>query len=215
MYALISVSDNGIGIDVSKRDKIFEPFFTTKEIGKGTGLGLSIVYGIIRQHGGNVQVCSEPGQGTTFKIYLPIAENASEEEKKEEVVLPEHGTETVLVAEDDEALRRLSKSVLEIFGYTVITAADGADAISKFRANSDKIQLLIFDLIMPRKSGKEAYEEILKMRPDVKVLFLSGYPSDVISQKGIFEKGVEFLYKPVLPTDLLKRVRKILDRGSV
>ena len=111
----------------------------------------------------------------------------------------------MLVAEDDEALRRLSKSVLEIFGYTVITAVDGEDAISKFRDNSDKIQLLVFDLIMPRKSGKEAYEEILKMRPDVKVLFMSGYPTDVISQKGIFEKGVGFLYKPVLPTDLLKR----------
>ncbi len=214
MYALISVSDTGIGIDASTRDKIFEPFFTTKEIGKGTGLGLSIVHGIIRQHGGNVHVHSEPGLGTTFKIYFPIAETSPEEAKKEEIALPEYGTETVLVAEDDEALRRLSKSVLEIFGYTVITAADGEDAISKFRDNSDKIRLLVLDLIMPRKSGKEAYEEILKMRPDVKVLFMSGYPTDVISQKGIFQKGVGFLYKPVLPTDLLKKVREILDKDS-
>ena len=121
----------------------------------------------------------------------------------------------MLVAEDDEALRRLSKSVLKIFGYTVITAADGEDAINKFRDNSDKIQLLILDLIMPRKSGKEAYEEILKIRPDVEVLFLSGYPADVISQKGTFEKGVKFMYKPVLPADLLKKVREILDKGSV
>ena len=212
MYALISVSDTGIGIGASTRDKIFEPFFTTKEIGKGTGLGLSIVYGIIRQHGGDVHVCSEPGQGTTFKIYIPVAETAPEEAKKEEIALPEHGTETVLVAEDDETLRNLSKSVLEIFGYTVITAVDGEDAISKFRANSDKIRLLIFDLIMPRKSGKEAYEEILKMRPGIKVLFMSGYTADVISQQGGFEEGVEFLYKPVLPTDLLKKVREILDK---
>jgi signal transduction histidine kinase len=161
VYALISVSDTGMGMEEDVKQKIFEPFFTTKELGKGTGLGLSIVYGIIKQHEGYINVYSEPNKGTTFRIYLPIIEigiGAAELTKK--VIGPERGTETVLLAEDEANVRRFVKTVLEEFGYTVIEAVDGEDAINKFQQNKEKIHLIILDVIMPRKSGREAYENI-------------------------------------------------------
>jgi len=213
-YALISVSDSGTGMDEKTREKIFEPFFTTKELGKGTGLGLAMVYGIIRQHNGYVNVYSEPGQGTTFKIFLPMSKLSAEEAGPAEHAAPVGGTETVLLAEDNEEVRKLMRAVLEEFGYTVIEAADGEDAVNKFRENKDRIKLFLSDVIMPGKSGKEAYEEIIKLRPDIKTLFMSGYTADIIDRKGIITEGLDFISKPVSPNELLRRIRDVLDRQS-
>ena len=191
---MITVSDPGSGRDEETRKPIFEPFFTTKEVGKGTGLGLAVVYGIIKQHDGFINAYSEPGKGTTFRIYLPIVPSAVREETKthqEEV--PAQGTETVLVAEDDGALRKLSRTVLSENGYTVIEAVDGEDAVRKFKENRDKIHILLFDLIMPKMNGKEAYEEIRKLNPDMKVIFASGYAPDIVRQKVSLEKGSHLL----------------------
>ena len=212
-YALLSVSDTGMGMDEDVKEKIFEPFFTTKELGKGTGLGLSIVYGIIKQHEGYINVYSEPNKGTTFRIYLPVIEigiGAAELTKK--AVEPERGTETVLLAEDEANVRRFVKTVLEEFGYTVIEAVDGEDAINKFEQNKEKIHLLILDVIMPRKSGREAYESIVSSAPDARFLFTSGYNEDIIHKKGILEKGLDFISKPFVPTEFLRKVRAVLDR---
>src|SRR5208283_2682292 len=213
-YALMSLTDTGKGMDEKTQQKIFEPFFTTKELGKGTGLGLSIVYGIIKQHGGNITVYSEPGKGTTFRIYLPLIATKIEEAKKTEIVTPRGGTETILLTEDNEEVRVLSKKVLEEFGYKVIDAVDGEDAINKFKENKDSIQLILIDVIMPKKSGKEAIDEIRKIKPGVKVLFTSGYTSDIVSRKGILEEGVDFISKPVTPYKLLAKIREILDKEA-
>ncbi len=214
MYALISVTDTGRGMDEKTQQKIFEPFFTTKEVGKGTGLGLSIVYGIIKQHGGNITVYSEPGKGTTFRIYLPLTESKIEEAKVTEIIRPKGGTETILLAEDNEDVRVLSKMVLEENGYTVIDAVDGEDAVNKFKEKKDIIQFVIIDVIMPKKSGKEAIDEIRKIKPDINILFTSGYTSDIISRKGILEEGMNFISKPVTPNDLLAKIRAIMDKEA-
>jgi len=209
-YALISLTDTGAGMDRETREKIFEPFFTTKEVGKGTGLGLSMVYGIIKQHEGYINVYSEPGRGTTFRIYLPLIE-AKVEEIKPEVIEPvERGTETVLLAEDEDAIREFIKKLLGEYGYKVITAASGQEAINEFKAHKDKIQLALLDVIMPNKNGKEAYEEIKKIRPDIKVLFMSGYPADIIHKHDIIEKGFAYIEKPASPTKLLRKIREVL-----
>jgi PAS domain S-box-containing protein len=210
-YALISVTDSGEGMDKETRQRIFEPFFTTKEIGKGTGLGLSMVYGIIKQHDGFIDVHSEPGKGTKVKIYLPEIKIGVKEAEIKEPSFVEGGTETVLVAEDDEAVRRLSREILERFGYTVIEAEDGEDAIQRFMENKDKINLLLLDVVMPKKDGKVVYKEIKKIKPDIKVLFLSGYPADLIRKKGILEEGIDFIAKPVRVDDLLRKAREVLD----
>ncbi|MCE5195494.1 MAG: response regulator [Nitrospiraceae bacterium] len=211
-YALLSVADTGGGIDPEIKDKIFEPFFTTKEVGKGTGLGLSIVYGIVRKHGGYINAYSEHGEGTIFRIYLPLVKSKAEAIKHEEVNAPQRGTETLLLAEDDADVRDLSRFVLEEFGYQIIEAVEGQDAVDKFEKHKDEIQLVIADVIMPKKSGKEVYEEIMKIKPDTKVLFVSGYSADLIEQKGILKEGINFISKPLSPTELLKKVRDMLDK---
>ncbi|MCL4457049.1 MAG: PAS domain S-box protein [Nitrospirae bacterium] len=214
MYALLSVTDSGIGMDEKTRERIFEPFFTTKELGRGTGLGLSMVYGIVKQHDGFINVYSEPGNGMTFKIYLPLIESeAREAVSTAPAVYPERGTETVLVAEDDQAVRNLTRDVLERFGYKVIAAEDGEEAIEKFMDNKKDIQLLLLDVLMPKKNGKEVYEEIKKINPGIKTIFLSGYTANLIHKKGILEEGLDFILKPVSPKELLGKVREILDRG--
>ncbi|MBA4349391.1 MAG: hybrid sensor histidine kinase/response regulator, partial [Thermodesulfovibrio sp.] len=214
IYALISVTDTGIGMDKMTKGKIFDPFFTTKEVGKGTGLGLSIAYGIIKQHNGYINVYSELGKGTTFRIYLPLTEAMKEEavHTKEEEAEKIEGTETVLIAEDEGHVRKFTKETLERFGYKVIEATDGDEALQKFKENEDRIQLLILDVIMPKRNGREVYDEIRKTKPDIKVIFVSGYPADVIHEKGIPEEGFNFIPKPIRPTDLLKIVREELDR---
>ncbi len=213
-YALVSVSDTGGGIKEEIQEKIFEPFFTTKEMGRGTGLGLAIVYGVVKQHNGFVNVSSEIGKGTTFKMYFPLihGEVYDELQKTESPLKLPRGSETILLAEDDLALRKLSSSALTEFGYTIIEAFDGEDAIQKFMEHKDRIQLVMLDVIMPGKNGTEVYQEIKKIRPDMRVFFVSGYASDIIQKKGILEEGVELLMKPISPKDLLIKIRKILDR---
>jgi PAS domain S-box-containing protein len=212
-YMLLSVTDSGAGMDEQTRARIFEPFFTTKELGKGTGLGLAIVYGIIKQHHGYIHVYSEKGMGTTFKIYLPVIEDKVEG-KKEEALEQEviGGGETILVAEDDATVRKLVTTVLRSFGYTVIEAADGDEAVARFSEHADSIDLVLTDTIMPKKNGREAFGEMRKIRPDVPALFTSGYSKEVLRNKKVIDDDPDFILKPVTPRELLKRVRETLDR---
>jgi len=212
MYAYITVSDTGLGMDRDTLEHIYEPFYTTKEVGKGTGLGLSIVYGIIKKHNGFINVYSEPGKGTSFKIYLPL-KKMSEAETRVQPSLPlARGTETLLLAEDDAAVRKMMKSILEEFGYSVLVAADGTAAVEVFRENSERIDLVLSDLIMPQMNGWEAYAAMRKIRPDIKVIFSSGYTADIIAQKGTLEEGVTFISKPMNPSELLGKIRIVLGQ---
>ncbi len=211
-YALFTVSDSGEGIDSETKSKIFEPFFTTKEQGKGTGLGLSTVYGIVKQNKGYIDVDSEPGRGTTFEIYLPLLKGVAAEERSETEDLPaKGGSETILIAEDNENIRELFSTILQHHGYHVIKAVDGEDAVIKFCENRDQVRLVLLDGIMPRKNGKEAYEEIRAINPYIKAIFVSGYTEDIISREGLLEQGINFVQKPVTPSALLNKVREILD----
>lgn len=210
-YVLLSVSDTGSGIDEDAREHIFDPFFTTKGSGRGTGLGLSTVYGIVRQHGGYINVYSEKDMGTTFHIYLPAVSAAAVEEEAAPSVQIKGGSETVLVADDDTDVRRLIKDVLTRYGYNVLEAVDGEDAVEKFR-QLERVDLLVIDSVMPKKNGREVYEEISRTSPGMKVLFISGYTKDVILDKGIEEGEFDFLSKPLSPNVFLKMVREILDR---
>ena len=213
MFAVISVSDTGSGMEKETVAKIFEPFFTTKDVGKGTGLGLAMAYGIIKQHNGYIDVYSEPEIGTTFRIYLPAITSTEEVIVKTAAEpLPSRGTETILVAEDDTALRKLFSIVLQAYGYNVISAEDGEEAIQKFIDNRDKIQLVMLDMIMPKKSGKEVYDKIKQIRPDIKTLFSSGYTADRIDKDSMRKGGFDFIMKPVSPKDLLKKIRELLDK---
>jgi PAS domain S-box-containing protein len=213
-YALVSVTDTGTGIDRETGEKIFEPFFTTKEVGKGTGLGLAMVYGAITQHGGHINFYSEPGKGTTFRIYLPLIQvnGGSLEVKPEGLHLLEKGSETILLAEDESEVRVLTRELIEDYGYKVIEATDGDDAVNKFKLHKDEIELLILDVVMPNKNGREVYREIKEIKPDIKVLFTSGYPSDIVHRKGILEKGFGLIMKPAPPAVLLKKIREVLDK---
>ncbi len=210
-YAMITVADTGIGMDERTQERIFEPFFTTKKTGKGTGLGLSIVYGIIKQHDGHITVDSEPGMGTRFTIYLPLVPADAEKAPVTALETTRGGSETVLVAEDDEAVRNLIVMLLSEGGYTVVSAVDGEDAVRKFMENRDRVRLLVLDVIMPKKNGTEAYEEIRAIKPDIKALYMSGYTADVFEKKNIPEQRLNLITKPLSPTDLLKKVRKTLD----
>ncbi|MBI5664817.1 MAG: response regulator [Nitrospirae bacterium] len=213
-YVQISVTDTGTGMDEATKAKLFEPFFSTKEVGKGTGLGLAMIYGIIKQHNGYVNVYSELGEGTTFKIYLPVIKAKIEEHKQAEIISSVGGTETILIAEDDEAARVLTKTVLQEFGYTVIEAKDGEDAVEKFMGNKNKIDLLVLDVIMPRKSGPEAYNEIKKSMPGIKAVFISGYTTDAIHKKRLLEDNINFVSKPFSPQVILQKIREVLDQRA-
>lgn len=214
-YALIVVSDTGIGMDEITKARIFEPFFTTKEVGKGTGLGLTIVYGIIKQHKGYLDVESKPGKGTIFSIYLPLFQEKPVKESKQELpVKATGGTETLLIAEDDEDIGRLLKTIFEIAGYKVITASNGSEAIEKFMENEDRIKLLLLDVMMPVKNGLQAFLEIQKVKPDIKVLFLTGYDRDTILGETLIKKDIEILMKPIIPADIVRKVREVLDKAQ-
>lgn len=210
-YALILVSDTGRGIDGQMQTKIFEPFFTTKEPGKGTGLGLAIVFGIVKQHNGHISVYSELGSGTTFRILLPLVAAESTEMPTQAPVLPRGGTETILVAEDDLAVRSLMATVLNEFGYQVLTAVDGEEVVEICQTKGNQIALVLMDVVMPRMSGAEACQEIKKLQPDIKVLFLSGYPADMPQSRVVLGEGMELLAKPVIPSHLARKVREMLD----
>jgi CheY-like chemotaxis protein/two-component sensor histidine kinase len=210
-YALITVSDNGQGMDRETREKIFEPFFTTKEVGRGTGLGLAIVYGIVKQLKGFINCYSEPGQGTTFRIYLPLAEAIETRAELKNMTEVQGGGETILIADDDQHVRSLTRELIEHFGYTVIEAVDGADAVRQFDKNRGKIDLLVLDVIMPKKNGREVLDEIRLQQPNVKAIFLSGYSADIVSDKGSSGAGADLLLKPVIPHLLMQRIREVLD----
>jgi PAS domain S-box-containing protein len=210
-YALITVSDTGMGMDQATCEKIFEPFFTTKEVGKGTGLGLSIVYGIVKQHDGYIGVSSQPGVGTTFSIYLPLTKREVSESTRISTVFS-GGTETVLLAEDDGDIRRVIKEILEVSGHTVIEAVDGEDAVRKFHESRERIDIALFDVVMPKKNGRDALEEIRKEKHDLPGIFMSGYAGDVILDKGIDRSGFDYVAKPVDPGVLLQKIRKALSK---
>ncbi len=210
-YGLIAVTDTGMGMDEKTVQRIFEPFFTTKETGRGTGLGLAIIYGIIKQHRGHIAVYSEPGKGSTFSIYLPLSDAPPDVSVPAAAMEPPRGTETVLIAEDSVEVRSITRQVLEGHGYSVMEATDGEDAIDMFRQYGDRIDLVILDVIMPKKSGREVYDELKIMRPDIDVLFTSGYTADIIHKKGILDTDLNFISKPVTPHSLLTKVRDVLD----
>ena len=214
-YVVISVSDTGKGMDEATREHVFEPFFTTKEEGRGTGLGLAVTYGIVKQHNGFIAVESQPGRGTTFKIALPLIPIEVNKTPPTTAQRPPGGTETILLAEDDEGVRNLTKTVLERNGYRVITAIDGQDAVDKFRTNQEGINLLLFDVVMPMMNGPEAYDQISRLKPGVKVIFYSGYAPEQLRQKMRVNKEIPMIDKPISPMLLLKMVRSELDKGQV
>jgi len=209
-YVLISISDTGMGMDETMREKIFDPFFTTKEPGKGTGLGLATVYGIVKQHGGYITVYSELSQGTTFCIYLPAARMKANEEQDTTIPITT-GNETILIAEDNEEVRHFMREVLQEYGYKTIEAIDGEDAVYRFKKHRD-IDLVVVDSVMPRKNGREVYEEIHRIDPHIKVLFTSGYTKDVVLNKGIEDKEFDFVAKPLSLDKFLHKVREVLDK---
>ena len=215
-YVLLAVSDNGEGMSEEVRLRIFEPFFTTKEKDKGTGLGLSTVYGIVKQSGGNIWVYSEPGKGTTFKVYLPLVESEipAPIEKVAEAV-PVGGTETILLVEDEEVVRGLARRVLEQAGYSVVEASRAHEALRFCEEHAAEVDLLLTDVVMPEMSGKELADRVKSHRPDLKMLFMSGYTDEAIVHHGVLDSSVEFIQKPFTPSGLIKKVRDILDSELV
>ncbi|HPO16050.1 MAG TPA: PAS domain S-box protein [Candidatus Hydrogenedentes bacterium] len=210
-YVRLSVTDSGCGMDESTRSQIFEPFFTTKEVGQGTGLGLATVYGIVKQHNGLIHVYSELGKGTVFKIYLPIVEHSPETVRETGKFITAGGTETILVAEDEEAVRRLVCHVLESAGYTVLTACDGEEALRIFEEHAHDIDLALLDVMMPQRSGREVMECIQATHPKMRFLFSSGYSENVIHTNFVINEGLRLISKPYHRADLLHAVRAALD----
>ena len=215
-YVLFSVYDSGFGMDKETQSHIFEPFFTTKEQGQGTGLGLSMAYGIVKKHDGFINIYSEPGTGTIFKIYLPRVQSTAQVEKIEikETTALRGGVETILVGEDDAALLRLSKKVLNHYGYNIIEAVNGQDAVEKFVTYQDSIHLVILDAIMPKKNGREACQEMRMVRPDLKAVFVSGYAKDIFTGGNALDGNSIFIQKPVSPNELVAKVREMLDKND-
>jgi PAS domain S-box-containing protein len=213
-YAMIAVTDTGTGMDAEIKTRIFEPFFTTKEVGRGTGLGLSTALGIVKQSGGHIEVYSELSRGTTFKVYIPRTEGAVAPSKTFPNLLgASKGTETILLAEDDDSVRSLVSLSLRSYGYTVLEAQDGDEALKVCQQHDSAIDLLVTDVVMPRLSGRELAALLMPLRPKMKVLFLSGYTDEAISRHGILEAGVPFLQKPFTPGILARKVREALGIG--
>ena len=210
-YVMLAVSDTGVGMDAQTKARIFEPFFTTKEKGKGTGLGLSTVYGIVKQSGGYVWVYSEPGHGTTFKLYLPRVDAPAEPQAPPRETATLTGTETILLAEDDEILRPLTKGLLAKLGYTVLDAESAEQALAVAGARQGPIHLLVADVVMPGASGRELARRLAQSRPETRVLYVSGYTDDAIVHHGMLEPGLKFLQKPFTPAALARKVREVLD----
>jgi len=210
-YAVVAVTDTGTGMDERTRKKVFEPFFTTKETGKGIGLGLAVVYGVVKSHRGFVNVYSEPGIGSTFRLYLPLA-GAQIADGMPASLLPEGKGETILLAEDEKSVRDITASVLEQFGYRVVTAANGEEAIRRFREHDGSVHLVMLDINMPLVDGRSAFNEIRRMQPSVRALFTSGYTEDFIRSQGLIEAGIPVMSKPVSPRDLLRKIREVLEQ---
>jgi PAS domain S-box-containing protein len=210
-YALLAVTDTGSGMDASVRAHLFEPFFTTKEVGKGTGLGLATVYGIVKQSGGYISVYSEPGRGSSFKIYLPRIATPADEPAGPQKSGPAPGSETVLVVEDEPAVLTLSRRALEAQGYVVLAASDPAAALRVVERHGGTIHLLLTDVVMPGLSGRELADRLTAQRPGIRVLYMSGYPGDAVVQHGTLPLGSAFLQKPFSPDGLARKVRDVLD----
>jgi len=210
-HAVVTLTDTGKGMDDATRARIFEPFFTTRERGTGTGLGLSIAYGIIKQHNGAISVTGAPGMGTTFKVYLPLVRPTEARKPASSEAAIIGGSETVLVAEDDEVVRQVIAAILSQYGYRVIEASDGEEAVNKFMEHQDSVKLLLLDANMPKKTGREAYDKIRIFCPEVRALFLSGYPAEIMAERGLIEPGTPVMVKPVGMDELLRKVRAELD----
>ena len=213
MYAMLAISDNGSGMDEETRKHIFDPFFTTKKEGKGTGLGLSTVYGIIKQHGGNIEVYSESEAGTTFKVYLPLVDEQEEHIRiQAEPVIRQMGIETILLVEDEAIVRRTARRILKRMGYTVLEADNGLAALEAAQKFDGTIDLLLTDVVMPKMNGRQLAQEMQRQYPGIKILFASGYTDNVIAHHGILDEGLNFIGKPYSTQGLAQRVRSVLDQ---
>jgi CheY-like chemotaxis protein len=216
-HVLLEVGDTGVGMSRDTREHAFDPFFTTKEAGKGTGLGLATVYGIVKQSGGYVWIYSEPGHGTTLKLYFPEVSSAAAFKTGEYKVIPKgeqvRGSETILLVEDEEAVRRLTSRILEKRGYRVIPAQDGREAMEIGARESEQIDLVLTDIVMPGMNGRGLVERLAGIRPGIKSLYMSGYTDDDIVRRGFIEPSKVFLQKPFTSEALLQTVRKVLDEG--
>ena len=210
-YVVLTVADNGCGMTPDVKARLFEPFFTTKEVGKGTGLGLSMVYGVVRQHGGTIHVYSELGLGTTVRIYLPAISTSPQTSALEPPMVVAGGTETILVADDDDSVRKITARVLQRAGYKVILATDGADAVHRFQEASHEISLAVLDVVMPKIGGDEAYWQMAATKPGLPVIFCSGYDPDMERTEFVMKEGHALLQKPFDPQALLRLVRETLD----
>ena len=212
-FVELSVSDDGVGIPIGVRGKVFDPFFTTKERGKGTGLGLATVYGVVKQNNGFINVYSEPGQGTTFKIYLPrhMATEIDAEERKLQVAA--RGSETILLVEDEPANLKITTMLLESLGYRVLAARTPGEAIRLCREHAGRIDLLLTDVVMPEMNGRDLAKNSLSFCPGIGVLFMSGYTANVIAHQGVLDPGVHFLQKPFSTQDLGAKIREALGDG--
>jgi nitrogen-specific signal transduction histidine kinase/CheY-like chemotaxis protein len=216
-FAELRVSDTGSGMDAATRERIFEPFFTTKGTGKGTGLGLATVYGIVKQHNGFIQVESEPGHGSTFRIFLPVNETPTSGDFRPAIFddLPVRGgTETILLADDHDGICEMAQSVLTAKGYRVLLAHDGEEAVEVFTAHRDRISLVLLDVIMPRRSGPEVFAAVKALNPSVSVVFATGYSNETAVLADLAERGVAVLRKPYSPSVLCRRVREVLDAAA-
>ncbi|MBN1831485.1 MAG: response regulator [Deltaproteobacteria bacterium] len=213
-HVMLSVSDTGVGMTSEVLEHLFEPFYTTKEKGKGTGLGLSTVYGIVKQSKGNIWVYSEPGKGTTFKVYLPIVEKLKGAAKKDLKPKVLTGSETILIVEDDEKVRTVTVRILKGYGYIILIAADGQEAIRLSENHEGSIHLMLTDVVMPDMSGGELEKRLKASRPDMKVIFMSGYTDNAIVHQGILDQDKAFIQKPFTPDSLARKVRELLDKSS-
>jgi two-component system, cell cycle sensor histidine kinase and response regulator CckA len=216
-FAELRVRDTGTGMDPAVRERIFEPFFTTKKDGKGTGLGLATAYGIVKQHGGFIQVESKPGQGCTFRIFLPVHEGPAKTEPRKIIIDDQPvrgGTETILIAEDHEGIREMARAALESLGYHILLACDGEEAVAQFSAHRDSIALVLLDVIMPRRGGPEVYAAIAALKPGISVIFATGYTNETMALAEIVERGIAVLRKPYSPRVLSRRVREVLDHAA-
>jgi two-component system, cell cycle sensor histidine kinase and response regulator CckA len=210
-YVVLAVTDTGVGMTPEIRQRAFEPFFTTKEVGRGTGLGLATCHGIIRQAGGHIALYGEPGKGTTARVYLPRASGTAGPRHQLEADYAPRGTERILIVEDDAQVRELAEVALTGCGYRVVSADCGHRAFQIINEDADGFDLMVTDVVMPDLGGRELAQQVTAIRPDLKILFVSGYTEDAVVRNGVLEAGVAFLAKPFSPARLARKVRSVID----